>query len=196
MSPGSPDCGNPGPTDCYYDEGSTMQVTALPIGSYAFAGWFGDLSGTMATGLFEVNDQKVVTAGFQIPGRLNPAGITNAANHVAGDLAPGEMITITGLNFGPGAVMAMQVIDGVVTNTLAQTRVLFDGAPAPLLYVSDDRIGAIVPYAVAGKTRTSIQVEFQGRAGNAVTFPVSTASEISASACQGSKPSRPWPSQV
>src|SRR5262249_10947470 len=42
MSPRSPDCGNPGPNDCYYDEGTTVQITALPRGAYAFAGWSGD----------------------------------------------------------------------------------------------------------------------------------------------------------
>ncbi len=173
MSPRSPDCGNPGPNDCYYDEGATVQVTALPRGAYAFAGWSGDLPDTAATGLFTVDDQKVVTAAFQIPGRLNPAGIANAASHVAGDLAPGELIAIAGLRFGPGPLTTAD--GGSAPNTLAETRVLFDGAPAPLLYVSDNRIGAVVPYAVGGKTRTSIRVEFQGRAGNAVTMPVSKA---------------------
>jgi uncharacterized protein (TIGR03437 family) len=175
ISPRSPDCGNPGPDDCYYDEGATVQATAVPRGAYAFAGWSGDVSGTAATTQFQVNDQKVITASFQIPGRLNPAGITNGANYVVGEVAPGELITLFGLKFGPGPLTTYQVNGGVFANTLAQTRVLFDGAPAPLIYVSDNVISAIVPYAVAGKTRTTIQVEYQGRAGNAVTFPVTTA---------------------
>jgi hypothetical protein len=35
---------------------------------------------------------------------------------------------------------------------LAETRVLFDGIPAPLLCVRDDQVGAIVSYGVAWQT--------------------------------------------
>src|SRR5437899_4368092 len=122
--------------------------------------------------MLQVNDQKVVTASFQIPARLNPAGITNGANYVAGAVVPGELINLFGLGFSPGALTHYEVSGGVVTGVLDQTRVLFDGAPAPLIYVSGDLIGAVVPYAVAGKTRTVVQVEYQGRAGNPVTVPV------------------------
>ena len=59
-----------------------------------------------------------------------------------------------------------------MTGVLDQTRVLFDGEPAPLIYVSGNLISAVVPYSVARKTRTVIQVEYQGRAGNPVTVPV------------------------
>jgi uncharacterized protein (TIGR03437 family) len=91
---------------------------------------------------------------------------------VAGAVAPGELITLFGLGFGPGALTHYEVSGGVVTGVLDQTRVLFDGAPAPLIFVSGDLIGAVVPYAVAAKTRTVIQVEYQGRVGNPVTVPV------------------------
>jgi uncharacterized protein (TIGR03437 family) len=175
LSPRSPDCGNPGPNDCYYDEGALVQVTATPRGAYAFAGWEGDLTGADGNGMLKVDDQKVVTAGFQIPGRLNPAGITNAASYVVDNLAPGEVIGIFGLRLGPAALTGMQLNNGRVSTALAETRVLFDGAPAPLVSVSSNLIGAIVPYATAGQTHTVIQVEFQGRAGNPVTFPLSAA---------------------
>ncbi|HTM51478.1 MAG TPA: M12 family metallopeptidase [Bryobacteraceae bacterium] len=175
LTPRSPDCGNPGPDDCYYDEGAVVQVTATPRGAYAFAGWDGDLTGVADNGIMKVDDQKVVTASFQIPGRLNPAGITNAASYVVDHLAPGEVIGIFGLRLGPAAPAGMQVNNGRVSTALAETRVLFDGVPAPLVSVSSNLIGAIVPYRTAGQTHTVIQVEFQGRAGNAVTFPLSAA---------------------
>jgi uncharacterized protein (TIGR03437 family) len=62
-----------------------------------------------------------------------------------------------------------------MTNTLAQTRVLFDGVAAPLIYVSANLISAIVPYEVSGKQQTSIQIEYQGKRTNAVNFPVDLA---------------------
>jgi uncharacterized protein (TIGR03437 family) len=117
----------------------------------------------------------VVTANFQIPGTLNAAGITNGANFVYGYLAPGEIITIFGLQFGPAALTTYQIAGGVFTTMLAQTRVLFDGIAAPLIYVSPNQISAVVPYEVAGKTQTSIQIEYQGKRTNAVDFPVDLA---------------------
>jgi uncharacterized protein (TIGR03437 family) len=173
ISPRSSDCFQP--TDCYYDEGATVTIIAHPTNPYAFGGWEGDLSGTNTSGVLQVNDQIVATANFQIPDTLNAAGITNGANYVYGNLAPGEIIDIFGLQFGPGPLTAYQVIGGVMTNSLAQTRVLFDGIAAPLIYVSANLISAIVPYEVSGKKQTSIQVEYQGKRTNAVSFPVDAA---------------------
>jgi uncharacterized protein (TIGR03437 family) len=122
-----------------------------------------------------VKDQIVVTANFQVPDTLNAAGITNGANYVYGNLAPGEIISIFGLQFGPGALTGYQVTGGVIPGMLTQTSVLFDGVPAPLIFVSASLIGAIVPYEVAGKTQTSIQVVYQGKRTNAVSMPVDLA---------------------
>jgi uncharacterized protein (TIGR03437 family) len=45
---------------------------------------------------------------------------------------------------------------------LAGVRLLFDGVPAPLLYVSKTQIGGVVPYAVASRDSTEVQVEYGG----------------------------------
>jgi uncharacterized protein (TIGR03437 family) len=173
VAPRSTSC--PDATDCYYDEGATVTVTAHATSPYAFAGWEGDLSGTNTSGVLQVKDQIVVTANFQVPDTLNAAGITNGANYVYGNLAPGEIISIFGLQFGPGALTGYQVTGGVIPGMLTQTSVLFDGVPAPLIFVSASLIGAIVPYEVAGKTQTSIQVVYQGKRTNAVSMPVDLA---------------------
>jgi hypothetical protein len=146
-------------SDCYYDEGATVSITAHPTSPYHFGGWEGDLSGLNTSGVLQVTDQIAVTANFQIPGKLNAAGITNGANFVYGNLAPGEIITIFGLEFGPTGLTTYQVVGGFFTTMLAQTRVLFDGVAAPLIYVSANQISAVVPYEVAGKTQSSIQIE-------------------------------------
>jgi uncharacterized protein (TIGR03437 family) len=63
-------------------------------------------------------------------------------------------------------------VGGRLDTTLAGARILFNGVPAPLLYVSDKQSSAIVPYAVAGRTSVDVQVEYQGVESDVVTVPV------------------------
>jgi uncharacterized protein (TIGR03437 family) len=53
--------------------------------------------------------------------------------------------------------------------------VLFDGIPAPLVYVSARQASAVVPYAVADKLRTTVQVEYQGQKSNPLVLWVGAA---------------------
>jgi trimeric autotransporter adhesin len=54
--------------------------------------------------------------------------------------------------------------------------VLFDGAPAPLLYAVENQLSAVVPYTVAGKSSTQVQVEYRGTKSAPVTLQVASAS--------------------
>jgi uncharacterized protein (TIGR03437 family) len=88
-------------------------------------------------------------------------------------ITPGEVMTLFGRGLGPVASAALQVdASGLASNSLAGTRVLLDGAPAPLLYVQDQQINFAAPYALAGKKASAIQVEYQGRTSDPVTVPV------------------------
>ena len=51
---------------------------------------------------------------------------------------------------------------GAYETRLGDTRVLFDGIPAPLLYVSNDQLNAVVPYSIGGRATTKLQVEQAG----------------------------------
>ena len=62
--------------------------------------------------------------------------------------------------------------NGVVANSLAGTRVLFDGLPAPLIYTATRQISAIVPYSVDGATETALQVECLGYRSTGLRIPV------------------------
>ncbi|MDQ6704678.1 MAG: hypothetical protein M3Z85_01805, partial [Acidobacteriota bacterium] len=173
VSPASSECGNPQPTDCYYPAGTKLTWTPSGVSPFVFTEWSGDLTGTTTPGALTVNDQVYVTGNFAQPGRLVRSGVVDAANYQGQGVSPGEIVAIFGLQFGPPAQLAgLQVAANTVTNNLAQTRVLFDGQPAPLVYVSGNQISAIVPYAVAGKTTTRVAIEYQGKAGNAVNLPV------------------------
>jgi len=64
---------------------------------------------------------------------------------------------------------------GLIDNTLAGTRVLFDGVPAPLVYTSAGQVSAVVPYATAGKASTMVQVQYQGQLSSAQQFVLASA---------------------
>jgi uncharacterized protein (TIGR03437 family) len=94
--------------------------------------------------------------------------VANAANYASKAIAPGEIVSV----FGPGIGLAQSsgaVLDaaGNVTSKIGNTRVLIGGIAAPLLYVSANQINAVVPFEIAGKTTTTVQIETAG----SVTFP-------------------------
>lgn len=99
--------------------------------------------------------------------------VVNAASFADRSVAPGEVVTIFGSNLGPGRLTGYQLTTShSLSTTLAQTRVLFDGRAAPLLYASSDQVSAIVPYAVAGQTHTQVMVEHNGVPSGTLSIPV------------------------
>lgn len=101
--------------------------------------------------------------------------IGNAANYGTGSVSPGEIVTLFGSNLGPASIVTLQVANGVVTNNLATTQVLFDDVAAPMIYTLAGQISAVVPYAVAGKSNTKVQVLYQGTPSNTQTMNVQSA---------------------
>ena len=102
--------------------------------------------------------------------------VVNAANYRGGSVAPGEIVTIFGSPIGPEALTTLQLdSSGKVSTTLSETRILFDGVPAPLIYVSASQASAVVPYEVADKVRTEVQVEYRSVKSNPVLIAVAPA---------------------
>jgi len=95
---------------------------------------------------------------------VGPIGaVVNGASWVAGPVAPGEIISLGGANIGPATPATLRLTPaGLVDTVLAETRVLFDGLAAPLIYVSRNQINCVVPYGIAGRVTTRVQVEYQG----------------------------------
>ncbi|MEO8127212.1 MAG: hypothetical protein ABI822_08985, partial [Bryobacteraceae bacterium] len=61
---------------------------------------------------------------------------------------------------------------GRVDSVLGETRVLFDGLPAPLLYVRSDQVNTIVPFATSEHASTEVVVEYKGVKSNPVNIPI------------------------
>jgi uncharacterized protein (TIGR03437 family) len=62
-----------------------------------------------------------------------------------------------------------------ISNAIGGVQVLFDGSPAPLVYVSAGQINAIAPVGLAGKTSTQVQVSYQNGTSNTMTIPIAAA---------------------
>lgn len=107
---------------------------------------------------------------------LTSQSVVNAATRSGGPVAPGEFVIVSGNAIGPAQPVAMKLTPaGLLSTSLGNAQVLFDGQPAPLLYASANQIYAIVPYAVSGRVSTQLQVEYRGVLSAAVTVSVADA---------------------
>ncbi len=114
-----------------------------------------------------------LTATFTSSGPVISApGIVNGATFLGGSVSAGLIVTLFGEKIGPSTLAVASPSDSKFPVLFGETRVLFDGVPAPLIYVSAGQTSAIVPYSVAGKTSTQVTVEYQGVASNVATVPV------------------------
>lgn len=73
--------------------------------------------------------------------QLTSGGTVNGANSSSGDFAPGSLISLYGENFSTETAQATSF---PLPTTLAGVRVILNGNPAPLLYVSPTQINAQV----------------------------------------------------
>ena len=118
----------------------------------------------------------VVPVGLTVvvpAGQIGQNALVNAASTLGGAVAPGEVVVLSGGGIGPDAMVRTSANADEAMPTLAgETRVLFDGIAAPLMYVSAGKTGAIVPYDLAGKETTQVQVEYRGVKSNTLAVPV------------------------
>ncbi len=129
-----------------------------------------------SSGLIYVGDSLNNRVRVLTPAQITAAGIVNSATNLSGAIAPGEIITIYGKDFGPAAgVSSHLTADGRVDTAVGDTRVLFDGQPGPIAFTIANQVNVIAPYALAGKTSTQVQVEYLGKTTNSVTMPVASA---------------------
>ena len=101
-------------------------------------------------------------------------GVLNAASFRGGPVAPGEIVTIYGILMGPADIKTLELTADRtgITDSLATTRVLFDGQPSPMIYTTEKQISAIVPYELQGKTTAKLRVEYQGAQSDEVDVAV------------------------
>ena len=124
------------------------------------------------------NTPQTVAVTLTVTAMPLPSGIAiaNAASYAPGAVAPGEIVVIGGQNMGVTTLTSGRLTAaGNLDTTLADTQVLFDGVPAPIVYVSDRQLSAIVPYELAGRLSTRIQVSYKSAVSQALELRVTDA---------------------
>ena len=112
-------------------------------------------------------------ASSAAPPPVSIASVTNGASYIGGALSPGEVAVLTGVNIGPATLLTAALADpNTISTSVGDTRILFDGVPAPLIYVSAGQSAAVVPYGVASRSNTSVVVEHRGVRSPAVSVSV------------------------
>jgi uncharacterized protein (TIGR03437 family) len=108
-------------------------------------------------------DAFLVQADLTAKPALNLGCVVDAASLGAYLISPGEIVSLFGSGIGPqdGISAAFNSTRHLPT-ILANTRVLFDGVPAPLLFVRSDQINAVTPFSLAGRFSVEVQVEYAG----------------------------------
>lgn len=103
-----------------------------------------------------------------------PNGVANAASFAGGPIAPGQIISIFGVNLGPavGAGPAVDPATGRLATTREEVTVLFGNTPGALFFVHQDQINVQVPYELAGEGSTQVVVRYRGSSSAPVTVPV------------------------
>jgi uncharacterized protein (TIGR03437 family) len=101
------------------------------------------------------------------------AAVVNSASYAAGSVSPGEIVTVAGIGIGPDTLQTSQIVSNQFQTRVGNTRILFDGVPAPVIYVSGKQDAVVVPYSVAGKTQTIVTAEYNGLTSPGFPVPVS-----------------------
>jgi uncharacterized protein (TIGR03118 family) len=85
--------------------------------------------------------------------------VQNAAGGaIAGPIAPGEVLALTGITVGPRPAVSSPGLGTAATvgTTLGGTTVTVNGTPAPILYTHADQTNIIVPWGVSGTTASIV----------------------------------------
>jgi uncharacterized protein (TIGR03437 family) len=115
-------------------------------------------------------------AGWSPRACLSPDALNAATLHSGGGAVPGEIVTLTGFGIGPEVGIVSQLdAQNQVPLELAGVQVLFDGQPAPLLYVQSQQINAVTPSGLSAEASTNISVIYNGSPVGPVTVPVNFA---------------------
>jgi uncharacterized protein (TIGR03437 family) len=155
-----------GPTGSYFgyagDGGPLQSAVLSPYGSVAF-GPDGNL-------YFVDNGIRIRRVTGSSPSAapvISQGGIVNAVSYAGGSIAPGELISIFGSNFGATALQVNSAVNNSIPFTIGGTKVLFNGQPGAITAITSNQINVFVPFGVTTPVTVQVQVD------NILSAPVS-----------------------
>lgn len=99
--------------------------------------------------------------------------VMNAASLRSGPVAAGQIVSIFGAAIGPPQAMQAKLnAAGALNTSLGGVEVRFDTLAAPLLFARQDQVNVQVPYSVAARQQTIVEVFFDGQLRGRITVPV------------------------
>jgi uncharacterized protein (TIGR03437 family) len=106
-----------------------------------------------------------------LPGPPSFSTLVSSASYSTGPVAPGELITFYGNYLGPAQANGTWTLgsNGLLTIPNAGIQILFDGVPAPLVYISAGQVNAVTPYSVVNGFKT-LTVETAGGTVSSTTI--------------------------
>ena len=176
--------GLPTPMDVAVDRAGTVYISGLArtwvvdserrirmiagTGAYGFSGdgGLGTKARIFAGRGIEVDSNGVVfvvDSSNQRVRRLEPIGpakgLVHSASFLEGAIAPGQILSLFGDNFGPaegaGAVLGP---DGVLLTTIGGVQVTFNDVPGPIFFTNRTQVNVQAPYELAGSDFATIKV--------------------------------------
>lgn len=96
---------------------------------------------------------------------INGGGFVNGASFASQILAPGEIGTAFGVDFGLSEGVTAAFVNGRLPTQLSGLSITFDGTPGPLFFANNFQINVQLPFELAGKTTTQVQVVSQRNPG-------------------------------
>jgi uncharacterized protein (TIGR03437 family) len=104
---------------------------------------------------------------------ISAGGIVNAASLAGGAIAPGELISIFGSDFGPPGLDISSPQNNVIPKALNNIHVYFGlGNEGAITARTATQINVFVPYNVAGDTSIQVIVDVDGVTSAPITVPV------------------------
>jgi uncharacterized protein (TIGR03118 family) len=98
--------------------------------------------------------------------------VMNAASYATGAIAPGEVVTLTGITIGPSPLAQAAIpATGAINSSLNGVTVTFNGLPAPILYCEASQTSVLVPYGMQGAANATIAVAYHGQTAS-TTVPI------------------------
>lgn len=103
---------------------------------------------------------------------MQVSAVGNAANYATAAISPGEIVAVFGAGLGPANLTSFQLTaGGRLSDSLANTRFLVNGNPAPPIYVRADQASLILPFGLNEESASVVGI-FNGNATQPFTIPV------------------------